>query len=88
MSLRESADRQALEAVKADKAAKFTVGGSVAADGSIVGGVTYNRTWRNGWGLTAYAKAYWNDQPVAVVPRSKFRPTKAEAGFELDIPQK
>lgn len=83
MTIRESADKAALEAVRAEKAQRFTVGGSLAADGSIVGGVTYNRTWRSGWGLTAYARAYWNDLPVVV---HAVRPTKLEAGFEVDVP--
>lgn len=43
----------------------FTVGGHF--DGkTVTGGVTYARTWANGWGATAYAKAWWSDQPVTV----------------------
>lgn len=45
------------------KAQAFTVGGTF--DGKKVsGGVTYDRKWSNGWGITAYAKAFWNDQSV------------------------
>ena len=32
----------------------------------LQGGVTYDRTWANGWGLTAYARAWWDDLPVSV----------------------
>ena len=32
--------------------------------------ISYDRKWSNLWGVTAYAKAYWNDQ--AVIPADKF----------------
>lgn len=83
MTIRESADKAALEAVRKEKASRFTVGGTIAPDGAIVGGITYDRTWKNGWGLTAYAKAYWNDLPVRV---NSAKPTKVEAGFEISKP--
>jgi len=72
----ESANEQALKEVRARQASQFTVGGYVL-NGKLVGGVTYDRTWKNGWGMTAYAKAYWDDLPVSVK-----RP-KGEAGIEL-----
>lgn len=79
-SLSAQADKAAIEAVKKDAPASFTVGGTF--DGhKAEGGLTYNRTWRNGWGLTAYAKAYWNDAPV--VPRDRFG---GVVGFEGKVP--
>ena len=64
-SLTDQANRAALAQVKADKPSSFTVGGSF--DGKkLQGGVTYDRTWANGWGLTAYARAWWDDLPVSV----------------------
>lgn len=51
--------------VKAEKPNAFTVGGSF--DGKTAsGGLTFNRTWKNGWGATAYARAWWTDE--AVIP--------------------
>ncbi len=53
----------------------FTVGGSF--DGKkVVGGFTVDRKWSNGWGLTAYARAWWDD--AAVTPHK----SGAEAGFQ------
>ena len=77
-SLSEQANQQAIEAVRTGKPSSFTVGGSVR-DGKLVGGVTYDRTYKNGWGLTAYAKAWWDDLPVSVGTK---RP-KVEAGAEI-----
>jgi len=43
----------------------FVVGGTF--DGhTATGGIAYNRSWKNGWGATAYAKAWWRD--VSVTP--------------------
>lgn len=65
-TLREQAHKAAIKAVTPSQ---FRVGGSW--DGvRASGGVTYNRTWSNLWGVTAYAKAYWNDQ--AVVPTDRW----------------
>lgn len=75
MSLLDQANKAALDAVRAEKPQSFTVGGSF--DGTALqGGVTYDRKWSNGWGLTAYAKAWW--KASAVTPNSK-----VEAGAEV-----
>jgi hypothetical protein len=64
-SLVEQANKAALDQVKADT---FTVGGTF--DGHRVeGGVTIDRKWSNGWGATAFARAWWNGQ--AVIPKDK-----------------
>ena len=76
-SLSDQANRAALAQVRAEKPSSFTVGGHY--DGrKIVGGVTYDRTLANLWGITAYARAYWNDEPVSV-GRKRVR---TEAGIE------
>lgn len=72
----EAATEEALKQIRERKASQFTVGGQII-DGKLQGGVTYDRTFKNGWGLTAYAYAYWHDLPVSVK-----RP-KVEAGAEL-----
>lgn len=67
-SLAAQAHKAAIEQVKSEKATSFTVGASY--NGAVItGGVSYDRKWTNGWGLTAYAKAWWNDQ--AVLPQDK-----------------
>lgn len=78
-SLREQAHKAALAQVRAEKPASFTVGGHY--DGKkIVGGLTYDRSWKNGLGLTAYLKAYWNDLPVTThTPKAK---PQVSAGVE------
>ena len=64
-TLSEQATKAALAQVQAERPSSFTVGGSF--DGkTLMGGVTYDRTWANGWGLTAYARAWWDDLPVSV----------------------
>lgn len=68
----------AIEQVKQRKPSQFTIGGALK-DGKLVGGITYDRTWANGWGATAYAKAWWDDLPVSV-GRKKLQ---GEAGVEL-----
>lgn len=76
-SLLEQANRAALESVKADKPQSFTVGGSF--DGKrIEGGITYDRKFSNGYGLTAYARAWWHD--ASVTPKLK---PQIEAGAEF-----
>lgn len=68
MSLLDQANKAAIDQVKTDAPASFTVG--AAYDGKTVsGGLTYDRKWSNGWGVTAYAKAWWND--AAVLPQDK-----------------
>lgn len=64
-SLVDQANRAAIDDVKQRTPNSFTVGGRF--DGKrIVGGVSYDRTLANGWGLTAYARAWWDDLPVSV----------------------
>lgn len=77
-SLLEQANRAALNAVKRDTPSSFTVGGTF--DGkTLQGGITYDRTFKNGWGATAYLRAWWDDLPV-----STHTPTpKIEAGVEV-----
>lgn len=61
--------KQEIQKVQAEKPSQFSVGASF--DGKVAtGGVTYDRKLSNLWGFTAYAKAYWNDQPV--IPTDKF----------------
>jgi hypothetical protein len=68
-TLSEQANKAAIDSVRAEKPQSFTVGGTF--DGKVAtGGVTYDRKWSNLWGITAYAKAYWNDAPV--VPTDRF----------------
>lgn len=65
----EHANAEALKSVQAETPSQFRVGGSydlVSKRGE--GGVTYDRKWQNGWGLTAYAVAWWQDKPVSVEP--------------------
>lgn len=62
-SLFDQATKAAIEKVKAEKPSQFTVGGHY--DGTrIVGGITYDRKLSNLFGITAYARAYWDDLPV------------------------
>lgn len=68
-SLLRQANKAVIEQVKAEKPSKFTVGGTFNGR-QAEGGATFNRTWRNGWGATAYARAWWND--AAVTPTDKF----------------
>ena len=68
MSLLDQANQAALTAVRADKPQSFTVGGSF--DGTTLqGGITYDRKWSNGWGATAYLRAWWDDLPVTANPK-------------------
>lgn len=76
-SLADQAKEAALKDVRAQKPSRFTVGGAVTRDGRIVGGITYDRKLTNLWGFTAYARAYWNDEPVHTHSFS------SEAGFEF-----
>lgn len=55
--------------VRADAPQQFRVGADF--DGQrATGGLSYDRKWSNLWGFTAYAKAYWTDQPV--IPTDRF----------------
>jgi hypothetical protein len=79
-SLSAQANKQAIDAVKRDKPSSFVVGGSVDVTGKRAdGGVSYNRRIWNGWGATAYLRAWWDD--AAVIPRDKFG---AVIGGELE----
>lgn len=75
-SLLEQAKKAALEDVRKEKPSAFTVGGYVDDKGRVIAAVTYDRKLSNLWGLTAYAKAYWNDVSVTAHPAT-------EAGVEL-----
>lgn len=68
-TIRDQSHKAAIESVKKETPSSFTVGGWTNGK-HAEGGVTYQRSWKNGWGLTAYAKAYWNDQPV--IPTDRF----------------
>lgn len=71
---------QALANVKAEKPSQFTVGGSYNGK-RIEGGLTYDRKFSNGYGLTAYARAWWDDLPVSThTPKPK---PQIEAGAEF-----
>lgn len=76
-SILEAANQAAIDQVRKEKASQFTVGGYVK-DGKLQGGITYDRTLKNGWGATAYLKAWWDDLPVSV----QRKPT-LEAGGEI-----
>lgn len=59
-----------LAKVKSETPSQFVVGG--AFDGHrVTGGLSYNRSWKNGWGATAYAKAWWQDASVTPVGTSQ-----------------
>lgn len=73
----EAANAAALKEIRERKPSQFTVGGRIQ-DGKLVGGITYDRTWKNGWGATAYIKAWYEDQPVSVK-----RAPKLEAAAEV-----
>lgn len=65
----DAAAKAELAKVKAEKPSSFTVGGSF--DGHVAtGGISYDRKWSNGFGLTAYARAWWNDKPVIPTDRA------------------
>jgi len=55
--------QQEVAKVASENPNSFRVGGTF--DGQTVsGGASFNRTWTNGWGATAYARAWWNDTSV------------------------
>lgn len=69
-SLSEQANKAVLESVRQEKPASFTVGAHadiLAKKGEAT--ISVDRRWRNGLGLTAYLKGWWND--TAVVPSEK-----------------
>lgn len=70
-SILDQANRAALDEVKATTPQAFTVGGKFV-DGRLQGGLTYDRTWKNGLGLTAYLRAWWDDATVSThTPKPK-----------------
>ncbi len=72
-TLKEQADKHAsdLAKVKREAPAKLVVGGTW--DGhTLQGGVSYDRSWKNGLGLTAYARAYWRDETITPIDRHGF----------------
>lgn len=70
-SLTDQAHREAIRQTQADTPAQFRVGGSYdVVSGKVVGGVSYDRTWKTGWGATAYLKAFWNDQAILPTDRA------------------
>lgn len=71
-----AATRSTLETVKAEKPSQFTIGAYIDAEGRLRAASTYDRKWVNGWGATAYVKAWWNDLSVTAHP-------KFEAGAEV-----
>lgn len=75
-SLLDQANQAALAQVQAEKPNSFRVGGNW--DGhKVSGGLSFDRAWRNGLGLTAYLRAWYNDAPV--IPERK---AGVELGFE------
>lgn len=79
----EAATEEALKDIRERKANSFTVGGEIK-DGKLVGGLTYQRTLTNGWGATAYLRAWWEDLPVSVGRTSiTVHAPKVEAGAEF-----
>lgn len=56
------ADAEVARVLK-EKPNKFTVSGFTDGQGGLAK-LSFNRTWKNGWGATAYAKAWWNDASV------------------------
>lgn len=79
-SLAAQADRAAIASVKAEAPSSFRVGAAADILGKNVDAVaSYNRTWANGLGLTAYLKAWYHD--AAVIPADKHG---AAIGVELE----
>jgi len=69
-TIRDQANRAAIDSVRKDKPSSFTVGAHadiLARKGDAT--ISYDRSWKNGWGATAYVKGWWND--AAVVPQEK-----------------
>lgn len=75
-SLLDQANAAAVAQVTKDKPQQFTIGGGTDGKGAAVA-ITYDRKWSNGWGATAYARAWWDD--LAVTPHPKL-----SAGGEIN----
>lgn len=67
----ESGEKHAKELakVKTDAPSRFVVGGTIEGR-KVTGGISFQRSWSNGWGATAYARAFWTDQPI--IPTDKY----------------
>ena len=61
---------KAIATVQQEAPSRFVVGGSFDGQ-TVMGGVSYDRTWKNGWGATAYVKAWWTDSRVTPIPTAK-----------------
>ena len=69
-TLSQQAHKATIASVKTDAPHSFTVGAHADILNKKVDAiVSYDRTWTNGLGLTAYLKGWWND--TAVVPHEK-----------------
>lgn len=69
------------QAIAAIRPAAFRVGADLVREGDKLraeGGVSYDRHWSTGWGVTAYGKAYWTDKPIVPVDRFGY-----VVGFEV-----
>lgn len=62
MTLAEQGDAEVAKIV-ASKPSSFTVGAHTNGRG-VTGTLTVDRKWSNGWGATAYARAWWHDTSV------------------------
>lgn len=63
--LEAAADKE-LAKVKPDA---FVVGGTF--DGhKVTGGIAYQRTWKTGWGATAFFRAWYDNKPVIPTEKS------------------
>ena len=58
-----------LAKVKTEAPARFVVGGVVEGR-RVTGGISYERKITNLWGVTAYARAWYDDAPL--VPTDKY----------------
>lgn len=67
-SLLQQANAAALAETRKDKPQQFTIGGGTDGKGAAVA-ITYDRKWSNGWGATAYARAWWDDLSVTPHPK-------------------
>jgi hypothetical protein len=68
--LSEQANKHMIDSVKAEKPSSFTVGAHAdILNKNVEATVSYDRSWKNGLGLTAYLRAWYHDQ--AIVPSEK-----------------
>lgn len=81
MTLREQGEAEVAKVI-ATKPSRFTVGAYTDGKG-VVASSTYSRKWSNGWGATAYAKAWWNDTSVTPGHTSSGAVIGAEGSYEF-----